>query len=221
MNITDADVAEFLRQTPDFFLHYPSLLGQLKLPDPATGKALSLHERQVQVLREKQKLMESRIVEMGRAATENQAIIQKLQAWQRTLLKEKNPAAIPAIIEEELGRLFAIPLVCLRLWPSGNSAIHESYILDADEFDRRTIDDLKIPYCGPSSGTRLDTWLKGRPAHASSVALIPVRIGFSPKALGLLVLGSPDPGRFSADAGVEFLVNISEIASASLSRIAS
>lgn len=219
MNTDDEAVVQYLRDAPDFFLKYPGLLAGLRLPDPATGKALSLHERQLQVLREKLKLMENRIVEMGRAATENQAIVQKLQAWQRTLLKEKNPSAIPAIIEEELARLFAIPLVCLRLWPTGNTAIHDSYVLDVDAGSRKQIDDMKLPYCGTSAGVALDVWLKGRPSHAASVALIPVRIGFAPTALGLLVLGSPDPGRFSPDAGVDFLVSISEIASASLSRL--
>lgn len=219
MSVDDESVVQFLKDSPDFFLQYPGLLANLRLPDPSTGKALSLHERQLQVLRDKLKLMESRIMEMGRAATENQAIIQKLQAWQRTLLKEKNPAAIPAIIEEELARLFAIPLVCLRLWPTGNGSVHESYVLQADEAARKQIDDMKIPFCGSSSGVALDVWLKGRPSHASSVALIPIRIGFAPTSLGLLVLGSPDPGRFSPDAGVDFLVNISEIASASLSRL--
>jgi uncharacterized protein YigA (DUF484 family) len=219
MSIDDEAVVQYLREAPDFFLHYPGLLAGLKLPDPATGKTLSLHERQLQVLREKLKAMETRIVEMGRAATENQAIIQKLQAWQRALLKEKNASAIPAIIEEELARLFAIPLVCLRLWPTDNKSVHESYVLQVDDVSRKQIDDMKMPYCGPSAGVALDVWLKGRPSHAASVALIPVRIGFAPHAMGLLVLGSPDPGRFSPDAGVDFLVNISEIASASLSRL--
>ena len=219
MNIDDESVVQFLKEAPDFFLHHPGLLAGLRLPDPATGKTLSLHERQLQVLREKLKALESRIVEMGRAATENQAIIQKLQSWQRALLKEKNASAIPAIIEEELARLFAIPLVCLRLWPTGNSSVHESYVLDADDASRKQIDAMKMPYCGPSAGVALDVWLKGRPSHAASVALIPIRIGFAPTSLGLLVLGSPDPGRFSPDAGVDFLVSISEIASASLSRL--
>jgi len=212
-------IIDFLRIHPDFFTHYPGVLGQLRLPDPTTGKTFSLHERQLQVLRDKQKLLETKIMEMGHAATENQAIIQKLQAWQRTLLKEKNPNAIPAIIEEELARLFAIPLVCLRLWPIEKANIHESYLLDVASADRKTIDGLKMPYCGPSANIHLDTWLRGRPAHASSVALIPLRVGFSPTAFGVLVLGSSDPGRFSADAGVDFLMNISEIASASLSRL--
>ena len=35
----------------------------------------------------------------------------------------------------------------------------------------------------------------------------------------MLVLASPDPTRFSADMGTEFLMRIGDIASASLSRL--
>jgi hypothetical protein len=37
------------------------------------------------------------------------------------------------------------------------------------------------------------------------------------RAFGLLVLGSPDPTRYSADMGTEFLMRIGEVASAALS----
>ena len=38
-------------------------------------------------------------------------------------------------------------------------------------------------------------------------------------AYGLLVLGSPDPTRYAAQMGTEFLSRIGEVASASLSRL--
>jgi len=37
--------------------------------------------------------------------------------------------------------------------------------------------------------------------------------------IGLLVLGSPDPTRYSADMGTEFLLRVGELASAALSRL--
>ena len=39
------------------------------------------------------------------------------------------------------------------------------------------------------------------------------------RAFGLLVLGSPDPTRYSADMGTDFLVRIGEVAGAALSRL--
>jgi len=53
----------------------------------------------------------------------------------------------------------------------------------------------------------------------TSVALIPLRHGPVPAAFGMLVLGSPDPTRYSSDMGTEFLIRIGEIASAGLSRL--
>ena len=52
-----------------------------------------------------------------------------------------------------------------------------------------------------------------------SIALLPLRAGAGEPAFGLLVLGSPDPTRYAADMGTEFLVRIGEIASAALTRL--
>ena len=67
-----------------------------------------------------------------------------------------------------------------------------------------------------NSGFEAVRWLDD-PSTVMSVALIPMRQGDS--AFGLLVLGSPDPTRYTADMGTEFLMRIGELASAGLSRL--
>ena len=64
------------------------------------------------------------------------------------------------------------------------------------------------------------------PAHClddastvASMAMVPLRTGASDAAFGLLVVGSPDPTRYSADMGTDFLQRIGEIASAGLTRL--
>ena len=52
-----------------------------------------------------------------------------------------------------------------------------------------------------------------------SVALIPLRMGATPEAYGLLVLGSPDASRFTSTMGTTYLARIEEIASAALARL--
>ena len=61
--------------------------------------------------------------------------------------------------------------------------------------------------------------LHGQGLAPGSIAMIPLRDGTSPIAFGLLVLASPDPTRYTADMGTEFLNRIGEIASAALSRL--
>jgi uncharacterized protein YigA (DUF484 family) len=77
---------------------------------------------------------------------------------------------------------------------------------------------LSLPYCGANAGFEAATWLEDA-STVASLALIPLRHGSSTDAFGLLVLGSPDPTRFAADMGTEFLMRIGEVSSAGLSRL--
>ena len=77
---------------------------------------------------------------------------------------------------------------------------------------------LSLPYCGVNAGFEAARWLDD-PAAVMSIAMLPLRHGAEPNAFGLLVLGSPDPTRYSADMGTEFLMRIADIASAALSRL--
>ena len=52
-----------------------------------------------------------------------------------------------------------------------------------------------------------------------SLALVPLRSAAGQEAFGMLVLASPDPTRYTADMGTEFLQRIGELASAALSRL--
>ena len=77
---------------------------------------------------------------------------------------------------------------------------------------------LRAPYCGPNKEFEAAGWLAGaEPADADKVrstVLLPLRAGGS--AFGLLVLGSPDPDRFTAAMATDFLVHIGETASTAL-----
>ena len=79
---------------------------------------------------------------------------------------------------------------------------------------------LHAPYCGANSGFEACGWLE-EPDTVASLAMIPLRHGAadSTEAFGLLVLGSPDPTRYSADMGTEFLARLGEVASAGLTRL--
>ena len=80
---------------------------------------------------------------------------------------------------------------------------------------------LTMPFCGPNMGFEPVTWLSN-PNAVQSVALLTLHDGAmdsTTNAFGMLVLGSPDPMRFDATMGTEFLTRISELASAALSRM--
>lgn len=52
-------VAHYLAHHPDFFREHSELLAQVNLTSPLTGRAVSLAERQMEVMRSKYKALEA------------------------------------------------------------------------------------------------------------------------------------------------------------------
>jgi uncharacterized protein YigA (DUF484 family) len=74
---------------------------------------------------------------------------------------------------------------------------------------------LATPFCGKNDDFEAASWLEEAPV-IQSLAMLPLRTEDAAESFGLLVLGSPDPLRFSADMATDFLVKIGETASAAL-----
>lgn len=75
---------------------------------------------------------------------------------------------------------------------------------------------MNQPYCGLNAGFEASKWLDDS-ASITSLALIPLH--HEGACFGLLVLGSPDATRYSADMGVDFLIQVGDVASAALARL--
>ncbi len=216
--ITEADIANYLANNPAFFERHADLLATVQLSSPHGHRAVSLQERQMQMLRERIKGLEMKIVEMIRHGQENVAIADRLHRWTRTILLTPDPADLPQAMVDELERPFLIPRAAIRVW--GADPVHAGRAFAAAVSDdvMSFADSLTLPYCGANAGFEAAGWLAD--AHTvASVALLPLRPGVAGEAFGLLVLGSPDPTRFQADMGTDFLMRIAELASAALSRL--
>ena len=72
------DVAEYLKSNPGFFEQYADLLAQIYVPHPHGGRAVSLAERQMLTLREKNRATESKLAEIIAFGEENDAISEKV-----------------------------------------------------------------------------------------------------------------------------------------------
>jgi uncharacterized protein YigA (DUF484 family) len=216
--ITEADIANFLANTPGFFERHAELLASIQITSPHGQRAVSLQERQMEMLREKIKGLEYRIMEMIRHGQENMALTDRLHRWTRAILCTAEPAALPGVLVDTLRHEFLIPQASLRLW--GTAAVHadETFARDVTADLRAFASSLALPYCGVNSGFEAVGWLPD-PAAVLSLAMIPLRRDAQTDAFGLLVCGSPDPTRYSAEMGTEFLQRIGEIASAGLQRL--
>jgi uncharacterized protein len=220
--ITENDIADYLANTPAFFERHAELLATIQLTSPFGQRAVSLQERQMEMLRERIKGLEKKIVEMIRNSQDNVAIAERLHRWTRALMLTANPADLPAVLLRELKQQFLVPQAALRVWGVEGAHADAAFAQGASEDTRVFATSLAQPYCGANNGFEAVRWLAddgGDAVSVQSLALVPLRRAPSDAAFGLLVLGSPDPTRYSADMATDFLAHIGEVAGASLSRL--
>ncbi len=217
--ITEADIANYLANTPGFFERQAELLAAVQLTSPHGKRAVSLQERQMEMLRDKIRGLEGKIIEMIRNSQQNVSIADKLYRWTRVLFMTLDESRLPDILVDELKEQFLIPQGAIRLWGTAERFAAAGFSAPVSDDLKSFAASLSLPYCGVNGGFEAASWFPDA-ASVSSLAMIPLRSGVGEHpTFGLLVLGSPDPTRYSADMGIDFLQRIGETASASLSRL--
>lgn len=214
-NPDSSAVAQYLANHPEFFQEHAGLLAQVQLTSPLTGRAVSLQERQIEVLREKYRVLELRMSELMRLAHENDEITRKLQAWTRTLLLARNDVDLPHTLSTGLQTVFGVPYATLRLWRVSADYSHTWFSKNVSEDAKLFANSLQGPYCGKNNDFEAVRWLE-EASEVQSTALLPLRLEDAPDAFGLLVLGSPDPARFHTGMATDFLLEIGKTGSAAL-----
>ncbi|MEZ0309396.1 MAG: DUF484 family protein, partial [Ramlibacter sp.] len=114
--ITEDDIANYLANTPDFFSRHAQMLAAVQLTSPHGTRAVSLQERQAEMLREKIKALEHRLMDMVRHGNENVIIADRLHRWARNLFQVASGRALPATIAAEIANQFMVPQVAIKVW---------------------------------------------------------------------------------------------------------
>lgn len=216
--ITEDEIANYLANTPGFFERHAQLLASVELANPHGQRAVSLQQRQMEMLRERIRGLERRIMDMIRHGQENAALSDRLHQWTRSLMLVDDAADLPDLMLLDLQEQFLIPDAALRLWGVAPAFAALPAAAAVSEEVRSFASSLTQPYCGANASFEAVQWLQS-PQSIASLALIPLRRSLSAPAFGLLVLGSPDPTRYAADMGTEFLTRVGELASAAAARL--
>ncbi|QET03110.1 DUF484 family protein [Cupriavidus pauculus] len=217
------DVASWLQSHPQFFEDHAELLAAVQLTSPHSHRAVSLQERQMEILREKNKGLELKLADLVRHGHDNDRTQQRMHAWQLRLLAEVDSHALPYAVQDGLQQVFDVPAVALRLWNVGQAYSHMEVAQGASDDLRLFAEGLRAPYCGPNSGFEAARLLER--ADIASLAMVtlraPARVGEegAGPTFGLLVLGSPDARRFHEGMGTAYLAQIGEVAGAALNRL--
>ena len=219
--ITEDDIANYLANTPDFFERHAELLASVHLTSPHSKRAVSLQERQAEMLRDKIKVLEHRLMDMIRHGNENALLSDRLLRWSASLFENTSAAAIPAQIVDHVREQFSVPQVTIKVWGVAEAYKNADFATGVSEDAKLFATSLSEPFCGVNTGFEAVTWL-AEPAAAASIALLPLRdtrSGAMQPAFGMLVLSSPDGQRYNSGMGTDFLQHVADIASAALGRL--
>lgn len=225
--ITEDDIANFLVHTPDFFERHAELLATIKLTSPHGNRAVSLQERQAEMLREKIRALELRMMDMMRHGTENEVLIERMQRWIKTLMMTSNARDLPHVIADHIQHVFVVPQVAIKAWGVGSDFQIEPFAMGVTDSVKDFAASLTSPYVGVNSGNEAVQWVKDPSAVASVafIALRATRMEDTPQTaaeqpvIGLLVLASPDAQRYHDGMGTAFLERMGDLASAALSHL--
>ncbi len=220
--ISEQAVEEFLEANPDFFERHGTLLNSLSVPHK-TGEAVSLVERQVSMLRQKELKLERQLKELIAVARDNDVLVAKIHEMALQLLGARDLATTVAAIEEAMRSGFGADQSIMVLF--GDPAMFGD--IKAGRFFRviarddqllkpfETFLNGKGPRCGQVRDSQRDFLFQSDADEVGSVALVPLgdkaRIGF-------LAIGSADAHRFHPGMSVDFLTRVGVLLEGALAR---
>lgn len=214
-SLTAKAVADFLKENPSFFQEHADIFADLRVPHPHETRAISLGERQIMTLRAKTKDLEWKLSGLVNNASGNEKISRTLTAWCARMLAEPDAVNLPGLLISHLSALFELPATQLKLWDL-QADLPNDFTRDIDDNHRAWTTQRNAPYCGPVKDCPLAAWFE---SDIQSMAAVPLKPQGSGKVIGVLVFGSTDPERFTADMGTAFLEILGELAGSALTRL--
>lgn len=197
-------VAQYLRDNPFFFDDHLETLAQIHLPHPHGGRTISLSERQLVALRDKNKDLEKKMRELIAFATENDALQHKVHEFVIALFGARDLETLQDMIPYMLRDIFAVPHAVMHVWQTNPPS--EAMLMFADSQSQ--------PICVHHAVEDSAAWFGEQAAQLRSYAYLTLHAGSG--TIGMLVLASEDKKRFYPEMGTMFLQRISEVVSSAL-----
>lgn len=207
--LSDEAIARHLRTHPDYFQRHPGLLALLELPH-ASGGTVSLVERQVAILRERNIDMRKRFTLLVGTANTNDGLFDKTRALTLALLDAQSLEDLDHVIAHSLKSGFkADAVTCFVSHPNTIPAFeHIRYCASAQQLPMLQLTQSTGASCGPLRSDEFARLFAGEHAREGSAAIVQLRHG---NLVGVLAIGSHDPQRFSTDMGTLFVRFIGDV----------
>ncbi len=205
-------VADYLRDNPEFFQNNPSLLAGLQIPHTCGG-AVSLVEHQVRVLRDQNRQLKRKLMDLVHVARDNNRLNERMHQLTLGLVSSSSLEALLDTLREHLQGEFSADTVTVRLAGIPEARARECAV------DQFSSDDPQLehfesfyktcrPQCGRFKPEQLEYVFGDQAQAVESAALIPLG---KKGQIGLLAIGSQESNRFHPGMGTLFLSHLGEL----------
>jgi hypothetical protein len=205
--LPDAEaVAAYLRAHPEFFVDHDELIPELRIPHQP-GTAVSLVERQVKLLRERNIEMRHRLSQLMDVARDNDRLFDKTRRLVLDLLDASSLEEVVNAVEDSLRHEFQVPYVSLILFSDATLPVGRCVSTGEAQQSIGGLLDGGKTICGVLRPHEL-SFLFGAEDSSSVGSAAVVSLN---NQLGVLAIGSPDPQHYKSSLGTLFLGYIAEV----------
>lgn len=203
-------IEAYLREHPDFFEQHQELLSEISLPHES-GSAVSLVERQVAILRERNIDMRHRLSKLLDNARDNDKLFDKSKRLVLSLIEGQDMGDIIDALHYSFDKDFNIHFTSVILFgnadkiPSSQARIVS--IADAREHVGTLLKNSRA-VCGTLGAKEMEFIFGEHASEIGSVATVPLIHG---SVFGLLSIGNRDPQYYRSSMGTLFLSYIAEV----------
>lgn len=210
-------VVDYLQNHPDFLERRPDALASLDLTH-RSGEAVSLIERQVELLRTRNAEADRQLAALVRVATENEQLITRLHRLTIELMPVADRSAFFTRLGNRLLNDFNADIlqICLFDAELAAEAGEDVAAIDADDPEVEAFAPLlqkQGATCGRLNESKMNFLFGSKARWVQSVALVPLGEN---GALGMMAIGSSDQARFYPGMGTLFLDLLAEVITARL-----
>ncbi|MEP4149342.1 MAG: DUF484 family protein [Halioglobus sp.] len=205
--LSDEQVREYLKLNGDFLQRNPDMLDHLHISH-ASGSAVSLVEKQVSVLRERNIDMRHRLNALTANARDNDKLYEQTRKLVLALLDARDLDAVHSAFMDAMENDFKVDYSSIILFGEPDDA--SQCRIETSEAAKIEIGALlknNKPVCGVLRKEEL-AYLFPDAGEVGSAALMPLTNG---EELGLVAVGSADANRYSSNMGTLFLTHIADV----------
>lgn len=222
-SVSEEAVQDYLASHPEFFEHHPALLDSLRVPHTAGRGAVSLVERQVATLRQKNLRLERKLRELLEVARANDRLAARIHRLSLALMAADGRNATLRCVAGELTRGFGADHSVMVLFgePADYADVGERRFLRVIGRDDPQLGPFETflstgrARCGRVRDSQREFLFGAAADEVGSMALLPLGEGAD---LGFIGIGSVDAEHFHPAMSIDFLTRIGELVAVAMRR---